>query len=80
MVTTNRDKTRKKKTPVSLLSEIPGLTPRIVGLLEAGGIKNVETLLEFSQEELSKISGIGKTTAEQILRLLRESIEWVEEG
>ncbi|GBF41173.1 transcription termination/antitermination protein NusA [Leptospira levettii] len=62
------------------LSEIPGLTPRIVGLLEAGGIKNVETLLEFSQEELSKISGIGKTTAEQILRLLRESIEWVEEG
>ncbi|TGL62690.1 transcription termination/antitermination protein NusA [Leptospira ognonensis] len=62
------------------LTEIPGLTPRIVGLLEAGGVKNVETLLDFSPEELSAISGIGRTTADQILRLLRESIEWVEEG
>ncbi|GBF49294.1 transcription elongation factor NusA [Leptospira ryugenii] len=62
------------------LTEIPGLTPRIIDLLEAGGIKNVETLVDFSPEELSKISGIGRTTAEQILRLLRESIEWVEEG
>ncbi|MDZ4727662.1 MAG: transcription termination factor NusA [Leptospira sp.] len=62
------------------LTEIPGLTPRIIGLLDAGGIKNVETLLDFSPEELSAISGIGRTTAEQILRLLRESIEWVEEG
>ncbi len=62
------------------LSEIPGLTKRVIGLLEAGGVKNVESLLEFSPEMLSAISGIGRTTAEQILRLLKESVEWVEEG
>lgn len=61
------------------LSEIPGLTPRIIDLLMAGGIQDVETLIEISPEDLASISGIGPTTAEQILRLLQESVEWVEE-
>ncbi len=61
------------------LSEIPGLTPRVIGLLESGGILDVETLIEISPEDLAAISGIGPTTAEHILRLLQESVEWVEE-
>lgn len=62
------------------LSELPGLSSRVIDLLQAGGIKSVEALLDFSQDDLAKVSGIGKTTAEQILRLLRESVEFVEEG
>ncbi len=77
---TSNETEEEEDDSLTPLSEIPGLTPRIVGLLEAGGVKNVETLLDFSPEELSAISGIGRTTADQILRLLRESIEWVEEG
>ncbi|WCL48090.1 transcription termination factor NusA [Leptospira sp. GIMC2001] len=61
------------------LSEIPGLTPRIIDLMEAGGIMDVETLIEISPEDLASIPGIGPTTAEHILRLLQESVEWVEE-
>ncbi|MDX1957440.1 MAG: transcription termination factor NusA [Leptospiraceae bacterium] len=62
------------------LNEIPGLSKRIIGLLENGGIQNVETLIEMSQEELTKIDGIGKSTAEQIMKLLKESVELVEEN
>lgn len=64
------------KTP---LSEIPGFSSRIIGLLESGGIKNVETLIEYSTEDLAKVNGIGKSTAESILKILGESIEMVEE-
>ena len=62
------------------LNEIPGLAKRIVGLLEAGGIRDVESLIEMNPTELMKVSGIGKTTAEHILKLLAESVELVDEA
>ena len=61
------------------LNDIPGLTPRVVDLLISGGINDVETLIEMSQEELASIPGIGNSTAEQIMKLLSESVEWVED-
>lgn len=60
------------------LEDIPGLTPRVINLLIHGGVKDVETLIEMDTEALAKIPGIGQTTAEHILRLLSESVEWVE--
>jgi N utilization substance protein A len=62
------------------LSEVPGLTPRVISILENGGVADVETLIEMNQDQLAKISGIGKATAEQIMKLLKESVELVEEG
>jgi N utilization substance protein A len=62
------------------LTEIPGLTPRVISLLESGGIHHVERLIEISPEDLAKISGVGAKTADHILRLLKDSVEWVEEG
>ncbi len=59
------------------LEEIPGLTPRVISLLINGGVKDVETLIEMNPETLAKVSGVGQTTAEHILRLLSESVEWV---
>ncbi|MCB1176814.1 MAG: transcription termination factor NusA, partial [Leptospiraceae bacterium] len=64
----------------TLLSEIPGLTPRVISLLTSGGIMDVETLIEMNQEELAQVPGIGIATAEQIMKLLKESVELVEEG
>ncbi len=60
------------------LSELPGLTVRVIGILEASGIKSVEELIELEQDELEKIEGIGKTTAKQIIKILSESIEFEE--
>ncbi|MCB1190642.1 MAG: transcription termination/antitermination protein NusA [Leptospiraceae bacterium] len=62
------------------LTEIPGLTPRIISLLTAGGVVDIESLIEMNPQELAKISGIGRTTAEHIMKLLAESVELVEES
>jgi len=62
------------------LSEIPSLTKRVIELLKYGGVNDVETLIDMSQDDLVKIPGIGVNTAEQIMKLLRESVELVEEG
>ena len=62
------------------LSEVPGLTPRVISLLQSGGVSDIETLIEMQSEELAKIPGVGQTTSEQILKLLSESVEFVEEG
>jgi transcription termination/antitermination protein NusA len=62
------------------LSEIPNLSKRIIELLKTGGIHDVETLIDMSPDELAKIPGIGLRTAEQIMKLLKESVELVEES
>lgn len=61
------------------LAELPGLTERIITLLESSGIKSVEELIEIAPEDLEVIPGIGKSTARQILRILAESVEFEEE-
>jgi transcription termination/antitermination protein NusA len=62
------------------LTEITGLMPRVIRLLESGGIKDIETLIEMNPEDLAKVQGIGPTTAEQIFKLISESVELVEEN
>ncbi|MFH0975334.1 MAG: transcription termination factor NusA [Spirochaetota bacterium] len=61
------------------LEELPGLEPRIIKLLEAGGVFSIEDLVEISSEDLLKIDGIGKVTAQKILDILRESIDFDED-
>ncbi len=61
------------------LEELPGLEPRIIKLLETGGIFSVEDLVEISSEDLLKMDGIGKVTAQKIMDILRESIDFEEE-
>ena len=58
------------------LSELPGMTQRVIDILQSAGIVSVEELVEMEQEDLEKIEGIGKTTARQILRILSEVIEF----
>ncbi len=61
------------------LEELQDLGVRIIKLLEAGGIFSVEALVETSIEDLVKIEGIGEVTAQKILTILRESIDFEED-
>ena len=58
------------------LSELPGLEPRTIKLLENGGIFSVEDLVEKSLEELMAIDGIGEKTAKKILEIIKESVDF----
>lgn len=61
------------------LEELPKLDSRIIKLLEAAGIFSIEDLVEISFDELIKIDGIGKVSAQKIMDILRESIDFEEE-
>jgi len=61
------------------LEELPGLDPRTIKLLEAGGIFSVEDLVEKSYEELIEIDGIGEKTAQKIMDIVAESVDFDEE-
>ncbi|MBN2158176.1 MAG: transcription termination/antitermination protein NusA [Spirochaetes bacterium] len=58
------------------LSELPGLEPRTIKLLENGGVFSVEDLVEKSLEELMAIDGIGEKTAKKILEIIEESVDF----
>ena len=58
------------------LSELPGLEPRVIKLLENGGIFSVEDLVEKSLEELMAIDGIGEKTAKKIMEIIEESVDF----
>ncbi|OHD66008.1 MAG: transcription termination factor NusA [Spirochaetes bacterium RBG_13_51_14] len=66
-------RTDENETP---LSELPGLEPRIIKLLENGGVFSVEDLVEKSLEDLLAIDGIGEKTAKKILEIIEESVDF----
>ncbi|MCX7680153.1 MAG: helix-hairpin-helix domain-containing protein, partial [Spirochaetes bacterium] len=64
----------KKDIEETPLEELK-LEPRIIKLLEAGGIFSVEDLVERSYEDLIKIDGIGEKTAKKILEIVYERVD-----
>jgi N utilization substance protein A len=71
----NNENPNSDHTP---LSDIPGLTKRVIQILQAGGLHSVEDLVETSPEELQNIDGMTKSTAKSIFNLLAEVIEFEE--
>lgn len=60
------------------LEELP-LEPRIIELLEKGGIFSVEELVESSVKELMKLEGIGEKTAQRIFEIIEEVVDFDED-
>ena len=61
------------------LEELPGLDARTIKLLETGGVFSVEDLVEKSHEDLLEIDGIGDKTAQKILDIIAESVDFDED-
>lgn len=56
------------------LSELEGLSGRIIENLKSANINTIEDLLEKTIDELTSINGIGPKTAEQIQTILAENV------
>jgi transcription termination/antitermination protein NusA len=61
------------------LEELAELDTRIIKLLEAGGIFSVEDLVEKDFDELIQVDGIGEKTAQKILDIIAENVDFEEE-
>jgi transcription termination/antitermination protein NusA len=60
------------------LSELEGISDRIIERLREYGIENVERILELGEEKLKEIPGFGDKTAAKIMEAARDLFEEVE--
>jgi N utilization substance protein A len=65
---------------ISRISELPGLTERLVDILKANGIEYIESLISMSEKEIAGLSGVSPDDAQTIAKAIAENIEVVEEG
>jgi len=65
----------KKKTDIKKIIEIPGIGASIVKKLEKAKIGSLEELYEMDIDGILSIEGIGKKTAETIIKNLKKLIE-----
>jgi transcription termination/antitermination protein NusA len=60
------------------LSELEGISDRVIEKLREAGIENVERILELGEDKLKDIPGIGEKTAGKIMEAARDLFEEVE--
>jgi N utilization substance protein A len=60
------------------LSELEGISDRMIERLVEAGIENVERILELGEEKLEEIPGVGEKTAAKIMEAARDLFEEVE--
>lgn len=65
----------KKKTDIKKITEIPGIGASIVKKLEKAKIGSLEEFYEMDIDGILSIEGIGKKTAETIIKNLKKLIE-----
>lgn len=65
----------KKKTDIKKLAEIQGIGPSVIKKLEKAKITSLEELYEMDVNSIVSIEGIGKKTAEIIIKKLKKLIE-----
>ncbi len=67
--------TDKKSSDINRLAELPGLGPSIVKKFKKAGITSLDEVYDMDAEDLTSIDGIGKKTAELIIKELRKFLE-----
>jgi transcription termination/antitermination protein NusA len=60
------------------LSELEGISDRVIEKLRESGIENVERILELGEDKLKEIPGFGEKTAAKIMEAARDLFEEVE--
>jgi N utilization substance protein A len=60
------------------LSELEGISDRMIDRLREAGVENVEHILELGEDKLKEIPGVGEKTASKIMEAARDLFEEVE--
>jgi small subunit ribosomal protein S3 len=67
-----KEPAKAKETDIHRLAEIPGIGPSIIKKFEKAGVHSMEEVFEMDADELSSINGIGRKTAETIIKELKK--------
>lgn len=74
-----RDDDEGDESVITAISELEGVSERVVGILGEHGIVLIESLVNMSREELSKIDGITASDVENLMKAIEENVEIVDE-
>jgi N utilization substance protein A len=64
---------------IQKISELPGITPRLVEILEKDNIADIESLVALSPEQLAALEGITAEDIVSLHKIIEENVEIVEE-
>jgi N utilization substance protein A len=64
---------------IQKISELPGITPRLVEILEKDNIADIESLVALSPEQLAALEGITAEDIQTLHKIIEENVEIVEE-
>jgi ERCC4-type nuclease len=65
----------EKKTDIKLITKIQGIGPSVLKKLDKAKITSLEELYTMNLDDLIAIDGIGKKTAELIVKNIRKLLE-----
>jgi N utilization substance protein A len=64
---------------IQKISELPGIPPRLVEILEKDRISDIESLVALTTEQLAALEGITAEDIQTLHRIIEENVEIVEE-
>ncbi len=64
---------------IQKISELPGITPRLVEILEKDNITDIESLVALAPEQLAALEGITAEDIQALHKIIEENVEIVEE-
>lgn len=65
----------EKKTDIKLITKVPGIGPSVLKKLDKAKVTSLEELYAMNLDDLMAIDGIGKKTAELIVKNIRKLLE-----
>ncbi len=69
----------EEEEEITLISELPGINERVVGILNGAGIDDILDLLEMPEKKLRQLEGITEEDVAAIQEIISDNVEIIEE-
>jgi N utilization substance protein A len=69
----------EEEEEITLISELPGISDRVVGILNDAGIQDILDLLDMPENKLRKLEGITEDDVAAIQGIISDNVEIIEE-
>ena len=69
----------EEEEEITLISELPGINERVVGILNGAGIDDILDLLDMPEKKLRQLEGITEEDVAAIQEIISDNVEIIEE-